>query len=309
MAGNSLYFGRYYKLTLGDDTYVTEPGKPAMDIKFDVTYARGSTARDGTVSILGLSHQAINKFISLAAKCRGDAMSQMIPVRLEAGYFSAAGIVEIFDGFAYYATITSPPNMWLNIKVSEVNPLGNKVVKLDDLAPTNLLDLCNKVLSEFSRAEGLEFEVVDKTFGQILAKEESKRIHFGECTLSDAVRKLNSEASENVLFILRTHCGVGQRILEAVDKKPERAYDGANDVLVDAQNGLLSVSGLDAVSGCVTTFLDGRYPDEMNHLVLRSELNPQGNGRYYIIKKQYVGHFMGQEWYTRYFCSAREDEG
>ena len=129
MAGSSKYFGRKYRLVLDlpDDkkyTFETKPGLPAMDIKFDVTYARGQTAREGTVSILGLGRKLINKFISLSGETRGLAMSKLVRVKLEAGYFSDTGMVEIFDGFAWYASVTAPPQMWLNIKVSEYNPLG-----------------------------------------------------------------------------------------------------------------------------------------------------------------------------------------
>lgn len=317
MAGTPIYFGRRYRLSLhipgqNPKVFEVQAGLPAMDIKFDVTYARGQTAREGTISILGLGYKTIHEFIALAGETRGYAMSRLIRVKLEAGYFSAAGMVEILNGFAWYATVTSPPQMWLNIKVSEYNPLGGKTATLGITEPLTMRNILDQVASKFTEVENnggesIAFEVVDKTQDLIVDNSQVLigPIDFGDgVTLAEAIQILNQNLSDEVLVILRSRNIDNTRIIECLDKNKQKAARG--EVMVDKDNGLLTVTGIDAVNGCITTFLDGRYQDELSHLVLQSELNKQANGRYYIIKKQYVGHFMGQEWYVRYFCSARE---
>ena len=316
MAGSN-FFGRKYRLMIKppggkETTFEVEDGKPAMDIKFDVTYARGQTAREGTVSILGLGHKTIHDIISLAAKDRGAALAERAQLRLEAGYFSGPGMVEILDGFIWYATVTSPPQMWLNLKVSEYDPMGDKKIKLQS-------DFTNRTLSEILEAlcddigdekdgMGIPYTWEDKTEDEIIELDEEKvTLNVDEkMSLGDIMTLLNSKFANKASFILNTTNSDGRRKIICLDKAPEKATRG--EIQVDKDHGLLSVTGIDAVSGCITTFIDGSCTDELSHLNLRSELNQQANGRYFIIKKQFVGHFMGQEWYTRYFCSAREDD-
>jgi hypothetical protein len=318
MAGVPIYFGRRYRLSLhipGQEPKVFEvqAGLPAMDIKFDVTYARGQTAREGTISILGLGYKTIHEFIALAGETRGYAMSRLIRVKLEAGYFTAAGMVEILNGFAWYATVTSPPQMWLNINVSEYNPLGARKVSLGITEPMTMRNILEKVASRFTEVENdggesVAFAVVDKTQDLIVDNSQDLigPIDFGgDVSLAEAIQILNQNLSDEVMVILRSRNIDKTRVIECLDKNKRKAARG--EVRVDKDNGLLTVTGIDVVNGCVTTFLDGRWEDELSHLILQSELNKQANGRYYIIKKQYVGHFMGQEWYVRYSCSAREN--
>lgn len=321
MAGTPVYFGRKYRLTLyppGQEAKVFEvqAGKPAMDIKFDVTYARGQTAREGTISILGLGHRTIHEFISLAAMARGEAMCRKVRVVLEAGYFSTAGMIQILNGFVWYATVTSPPQMWLNMKVSEYDPAGGKKTSFDRMQPLAMRPMLETVLARYSTIEGdgdaslMPFKVVDKTQDSIVdSSTETKDCPLlgkGDLTLGEAVQILSSDLSDTVSFTLRSSRIDRTRQLECLDKDKKKVAPG-KIVKVDKDHGLLSVTGIDAVNGCITTFLDGRIDDELSHMVLTSELNQQANGKYYIIKKQYVGHFMGQEWYSRYFCSAREE--
>lgn len=315
MASAPKYFGRYYKLILDPPsgkslTFETKEGKPAMDIKFDVTYARGQTAREGTISILGLSLDTMHTFLELAGMTRGKAMSELVHVRLEAGYFSSAGTVEILNGFAWYASVTSPPNMWLNIKVSEYNPMGGRAVDIKQIGPSDISSAVQSFLDNFSGSdgEGETFIVEDQTEDGIFDNSDKKiTIPGGKYTLGDAIRHLNQKVDDRIQFILKTsQDDDGVRTILAIDKDDKKATDG--EVYVDGGNGLLSVTGIDAINGCITTFIDGKWDDSMSHLNLTSNLNPQANGRYYIVKKQFVGHFMGQEWYARYFCSAREGD-
>lgn len=313
MAFGSKYFGRVYRLTLTEPgckskVFEAKEGTTPLDIKFDISYARGQTAREGTVSILGLSYPTIRSFIELAAKERGAAMNKLARVRLEVGYMSSGSTIEVIDGFAWYATVTSPPQMWLNLKVAEYNPLGAPATKLTDITPTTVKKTMESVLAKFNKVEEETFKLVDRTEDQLVDKEDKEgtrlEIDFGadKITLREVIEKFNI-ASPSMYFIIRKNRNSGVRNVEALDKAPDKATPG--NIYVDKDNGLLSVTGIDAVNGCITTFIDGNFDDYLSHLVLKSELNPQANGTYYIIKKQYVGHFQGQEWYIRYFCSDR----
>ena len=311
---SSKYFGRAYRLTLqepkgGTTVFETKDGLPAMDIKFDVTYALGQTAREGSVSILGLTHERIHKYIDLAAMERGAALKQRMKIMLEVGY-ATGETVEVLNGFVWYATVTSPPQMWLNMKVSEYDPMGSKAIEapiVTQKVPMRqiLQEVCDAISDE-DNGEGIPCEFADMTEDSIIDDDtDLKTIEFGtKPTIEDIISKLNS-SYDKAQFILRSRKGDDTLIIEGHDKDKMKAVSGI--VKVDGENGLLSVTGLDAVSGCITTFIDGSATDELCRLELDSKLNPQANGTYIIIKKQYVGHYMGQEWYTRYFCSARED--
>lgn len=314
---SSKYFGRAYRITFlkGNGgtiaTYQTEDGKPAMDIKFDVTYALGQTARFGTVSILGLSHEHISDYIKLATMDRGAALSQHMRVKLEVGYFSGGGkTVEVLNGFVYYATVTSPPQMWLNMNISEYDPQGSTEIVMPKVASNvtigRYLTEITDAISDKEDGEGIDCTWEDKTEDQVVeSDEEIITIELNEKEkLGGIIDKLN-KCYAKAQFLLRCRAEDNFYVIEAHDKDATKASRGT--VNVDSDHGLLSVSGLDPVGGCVTTFIDGNARDELCRLNLKSKLNPQANGTYLIIKKQYVGHFMGQEWYTRYFCSARED--
>ena len=61
------------------------------------------------------------------------------------------------------------------------------------------------------------------------------------------------------------------------------------------------------MNGDITTFLSNTDPN-LTFMTLTSQLNPQANGKYQIVKKQYVGHYAGQEWYVKYHCTARSKD-
>lgn len=308
MSASAKYFGRYYRLQIIKDGDIldiqTKPDMPAMDIRFNVSYARGQVAREGTISILGLEYKKIHEIVKLAALTRGEAMAKQVRIKLAAGYFSSAGVVQIFDGLVWNATITAPPQMWLNMQVCEYNPMGNRTVQLASQGPTDIATLCRSILKSYQAVEGIQIFFRDMTEKQICGTEIGKPMEFKDAlTLRGAIAHLNLNLSDKVLFVLRTD--KGHTFLEAYDKSTALAAQGT--VTVDKDHGLLSVSGIDCVNGTVTTFLDGQVSsDSLCHLQLRSELNQQANGTYYILRKQYVGHYMGNEWYTTYSCTARE---
>lgn len=299
---DTAYFGRYYYLRLsnGDGTlaeYYTESGKPALDIKFNVSFCRNQHCRMGTVSILGLKWETMHTFLELSAQPKGVALSKMLRVELQAGYFTTAGVTEIITGFAHYAKISSPPNMWLDLQVAEYNPAGGKTYS-GSITANTLAAVAAHVIDVFSKAEGVDFDFSDNTQDKLCS--ESKQWTFNyEGTMKEVIESMSKNLNTKVQFILKG------AVLEAYDKATEKAANGNIDV--DKDHGLLSVTGIDAVNGDVTTFLSNTDPN-LTFMTLTSQLNPQANGKYQIVKKQYVGHYAGQEWYVKYHCTARSKD-
>ena len=241
---------------------------------------------------------------------RGQAMSKLAKVKLMAGYLSAAGMVPIIDGYAWRASVTSPPNMWLNISVSECNVNGGPSIQPNIIGTLTLKQWAITLMNMFSTVEGVPISVVDRTKDSLLDKQDNEnqviKLSFTSegVTLRQAITQLNRNASKDIFFILRSSGNGKSMNLEAVDRSPYKAYD--KTIVVDKNHGLLSVSGLDAINGSITTFLDGSVDDNFSHLKLTSELNPQANGTYYITERHHIGHYQGAEWYTQYTCSAKK---
>lgn len=313
MAGESLYFGRAYRLTLegkefGSKIFETQGGLPALDIKFDVEYARGCTSREGTVSVLGLSYQTISSILALSAIDRARAYSEMIHIKLEAGYQTGAGLLDILDGYVYKATVTAPPEMWIKMKVAEYNPYCGNTIQFDsdpELMP--IRPYLDTILQKYSKIEGVQFKVVDKTRDKLLDSKVKRGISLkgNSYTLRGIIAKLSEELSPEVMFIMRTYAASGNERIIEVHAKSDKEGSTGPDIHIDKDNGLLSVTGIDAVQGTITAFLDGRCDDQLSHMVLKSQLNPEANGKYLIVRKQYVGHYRGKEWYVRYSCKDR----
>ena len=302
MAGTA-YFGRYYRLRLstGNGTlaeYYTEAGKPALDIKFDVSFCRNQHCRMGTVSILGLKWETMHTYLQLSAKPKGEALKDKLRVELAAGYFTSAGVTEIISGFAHYASITAPPQMWLNLKVAEYNPDGGKKCSDTITGCKTIAALAKKVMGRFAQAEGVQFDFADHTQDHICTEDKSYSFTYDGC-LKEVIEKMSKELDDRVTFILKG------AVLEAYDVPLEKACKG--NIEVDKDNGLLSVTGIDAVNGEITTFLANKDPN-LPFMTLKSELNPQANGKYQIVKKHFVGHYAGPEWYVRYHCTARSKD-
>ena len=84
---------------------------------------------------------------------------------------STAGAVEILNGFIWYGTFTSPPNMWITLKVSEVNVLGGKAVEIVQSKEVPLLEFMQYVCQQYHNVEGVPFSLYDNTEDQILEDE------------------------------------------------------------------------------------------------------------------------------------------
>ena len=78
MASKNRYFGRKYRLHIDcngfSKDYNSDETDTPMDIKFDVSYANGQMAREGTVSVLGLNRETIQNILPLSADKRGEEM-------------------------------------------------------------------------------------------------------------------------------------------------------------------------------------------------------------------------------------------
>lgn len=301
---DTLFFGRKYELTIGGTgasgateatTFVSELGKPAMDIKFDLGYKIGAPISTGHISILGLSKARINSILELAALDPGVARQQHLPIKLVAGYHSAAGTVDIFRGFVVYATVTSPPNMWLNMEVSEVNPRSGIAIDCNVSGEPTVAELIETLIQRANDAGDVspyQYEFVDQTYGEKCSTNRIANFMGGQTTLQDAVGKLSQQISKFARLMIR---GL---YVEAYDIS---ADDKDNDIInIDGDHGLLSVSGITNKLATVTTFIQNR-PTALKYFNLVSKLNPHANGIYYIPMIEYKGHFAGPEWYVTYY--------
>lgn len=332
MATSYKYFGRYYHLVIEQDgkdgkkellNAETLPGKPALDIKFSTSYPRGAglNARQGEISVLGLSFEKMTNITRLAALDKGRALSERIRVKLDAGYFSSAGRSSIFDGIIWNASLTSPPEMWLTMQVSEINPFGPKLLEEEDIKKgkrsplkeryESIVALMNDIALYYGEKEGIDLRFQDmrkdKSIGNGL-KGFHTPTELNSCTLKEALTFLSGNLASNWMFLLtRASDGTSgkmARVIEGYAKDDNTQYDSRN-IIVDADHGLLSVSGISVLGGEVTTFLN-KSSDAISHLKLTSKLNPHANGRYFILNTTHKGHYEGNEWYTTYNCTARE---
>lgn len=304
MASDQRFYGRYYTLKIGKDagdTFSTMDTFSPLDIKFKVNTAKVQKFREGEISILGLSHKRISKFLKLAALGRGRALKEMMPVSLEAGYGSKESVVQIINGYAHYGSVTPPPNMWLNLKVAEYNPFGGAEITLPANTANStkkVREVVNEIIKRINEANGTNFpDLMDYTQGGICSIIKCKEIEAKKVTINGAMDFMNNNLANDVTFT------VDNGKIVAYDKGDKVAAGNAQ--VIDKNHGLLSVSGVDAVNGCITTFLQDSSPNVMTKIKLTSELNPQANGEYVLLRKEYEGHYAGPEWYTRFYCSAR----
>ena len=304
------YFGRAYRLTLSSPRYgtrvwVTKKDEPALDIKFHLKFAKDQYSMEGTVEILGLSWKSIVEIIATSAEARGDALAMQLRCKLEVGYFTNTGVIEVIDGYVYFASVSSPPNMWLKMEVTEYNEYAAKYVSFDkDFEPMPIRDLLTTIFGKFAEKENVQIKLLDKTQEKLLDKQEPVKLslHGDAYVLKRMIVYLSGELSDKIWFAMRTYASDdGIRIIEAYDKDLSKGV--GTPVPLDLDHGLLSVSGLSVKNATVTTFIDARCDNQISHAILKSQLAPQANGRYLVTQKEYVGHFAGKEWYVRYFCT------
>lgn len=285
------YFGRCYKLELGDKLkFETEMDKAALDIRFSVTRALEGKETKGSVSILGLSLDTMQPFMDLAAMEQGTAWKQRMRIKLFAGYYGT-GMVPIIDGYAIRASITAPPEMWLNIIVNEA-PVGGLRVTPSIPFSSDPIPI-GKVAKQIFEQFGMGFQ--DLTEDKL--SEKVKISSFGEgepITLDTAIAKISEYAEWSLVL--------EQKVVWAYDKNQNKS--GKAKVQINKNTGLLAVDGITVTDGIVTARLQVQDM-RLGRLVLKSELNKQANGEYKVTKIDYVGHFRGNEWFTRYHCTNR----
>lgn len=309
------YFGRWYRLTLtkGEDSgdngrkkkeevFEVSETTPAMDIKFKVNYARAQTAKNGTISILGLGLKTIQMYTQLAAMDKGKALKQALHVKLEAGYLKGEQFT-IFDGYATSATCGTPPELWLNIEVWEYNPYSNKQVEVSAMLKSDkrtVADAANQIVKAINESEGTKLTFEDATEDNICKQLKVPELDKITGSTKDVIAKMNEAIKGDVMFSLHD-----QHIF-AYDKSDEKSPKEAPLVL-SKDTGLLSVDGINPVNGCVTTFLK-KPTRKIARVTVKSELNPHASGTYVLIRVEHVGHFNGREWYTKFHCSGRVQE-
>ena len=315
------YFGRYYHLKISDKYGMTlldaetYRNAPALDIRFNVNFARGQICRDGTISVLGLQHSTITEILYLAAEARGKAMSEQVRCTLDAGYFSEAGWMNIIDGYIWTATVTSPPTMWLNMSIAEygvdggATPQSCKVTVCPNISEESVQKVGEKVAEIYSEVEGVKIKFEDKTQDQLCSQKSWKSLdNIGSKTLKSIVEQMSNSLHDSITFGLKRNSSRGNPdgalVIGAYDKDPAKAWS-KRPIIVDKDNGLLSVSGISVTNATVSTFITENAADLM-YLNLISEINPHANGTYIITKIGHIGHYEGNEWYTQYTCSGKK---
>jgi len=293
-------FGRWYKIKIGPFEYEVQKGKPAYNIKFDINFARAGIYREGSISILGLSLSTMAPILALTTMDKPRAISdENNIVSLEAGYLDGPHI-EIFKGCVWEASVTSPPEMWLNLQVKSIEKTcivqKTKEFKVKD-PPWKKKEIATGLIELFEAPGGGKYGFEDKTTAKIGDVETVRAFGNGnQWTLTSAVEAINGLSA-------RWQCVLDGNYLKAYNRNiTEPSING--DIKVSKDTGLLAVSGITVTNADVTTFLDDPNPDLCN-LLLQSEKNKEANGKYLILRKRFQGHFEGPEWYTIYNCSNR----
>lgn len=289
-------FGRIYKLELsrGNGKLLTIDNSKSgdcYDIKFDVSLSHEAQVREGRVSILGLSRQSMENYLSLSSLNPGQARKKMVRCKLQAGYLDT-GMVDIIDGYAYYATISMPPRIWLDINVSEANVICGEKFQTPILKEKKISGIASTVLRKY----GDTFSFVG-TNKDVL----EKKSYFPGRLLDErcAIRTLNTLGDWSLVKEGNVVYGYNASP-SGVDCNTSLGNPTINE---DA--GLLGVSGISNFGCTVTTFLSAKVKG-LSRMTLQSSVNKQANGNYLVISKRYRGHYMGNEWHTVLECVGKK---
>ena len=295
MAGGAdKFFGRVYELTLGNQTFraSTNPNADALDIKFKVERCPEARTQKASVSILGMSMENMMKFLKLATMEQGKALKENLKVMLMAGY-DKTGLACIVDGVAATASITQPPEIWLNITVLEGSYQDEDILYhfKDDNNPVNLMELCKLVCGKY----GYAFN--DKSNGKANGVTVSSYGTGRPMTLKEALDELSNDADWNLTADAHT------KQVFAYPKSDHEPPDN-DEITMDAENGLIRVGGI-SVNACeITAFLQPNPSGQgkFSKLRLKSEFNSHANGVWLFNGITQIGHYRGQEWYTIFKC-------
>lgn len=302
---------RKYILTIDGKTFETpdpdekDPEKQyALDIRFDISFPSeaGGACRSGTIAILGLSEKMRNRFLELSTLSGDAAFAKQLSVDLAAGYDDGR-FVRVFSGYAYGATTSAPPDMWLNLQVQEFNASGGKVVKFTKLAKKGVKykigKLAEELIGNFEDSNGNKIGFVDLTTGKKNVGSQTIA-SFGSgngYNIKSAVIAIN-DMSKDWTVVLRGNS------LYAYPN--EISFESGKDSSADLTvvDNPLSVTGINVKNATITVFLSEGC---LHHgrLKLVSKLNPQANGTYRVTNKRFIGHYQGNEWYTQYTCTDR----
>lgn len=285
---SSFFYKRTYSLTITDELSGWSRTYTELDIKFQIKRAITQTAFQSTISILGLSVEDINRLTVTATSMFSDAMRMRKKVELSAGYNGDNTL--IYRGYIVSATVTSPPEMWLTMTAVNYYDVGDELgdhyivkgTKLVDVIDyfANVMDMVPNT-SKFSKGD-LKINGFSTTGGK-----------------SNIIRDLNALYNGWVVYE-----DLGNLI--ATDLKYNKMDDQEEEAVeLDRNNGLLAISNVTFYGVQVTTFLQD-IPLFASRFRLTSELMPSANGIYRIKEREFIGHYRGNEWFSKFTGVIKE---
>lgn len=277
---NKVYWNRVGHVEIADSNNNLIPYY-GLDFKFNIQKF-GHIYVEFDVSVLGLSLDSIKDLTVLGPQ---QAMEKRREIRVFAGY-EDGGEVEIARGSIWYARPTNPPEMWMNFK-------------------------CRKYLDFDSTIQGVSRIEKDKTrwdafnaMADILdltplweAQRVDKQEKLGAAVNFNGQNKLHIADQFAKRFGLIIYEDDG--CLIAQDKDIAENGGGGNTHTLDMDHGLLSIGNIDLFGGDITARLNDSYK-LFDWIQLDSIIIPDANARYLVTAKNLIGHFRGNEWFTRY---------
>ena len=245
-----------------------------LDFTFKVKKI-GSIYVEFDCGILGLNMESINRLTTLGPNEARDAMTQ---IKVFAGY-EDEGEVEIARGYVLYAKPTNPPEMWMNFHCLKY--LGRRII---------------------GKYDEKDFSTTKKAFAEI-----AKMLELNPVWKSRQADRPISHFDIGGKIVEKAAYDFGQKFGLVVyeDDGSLIARDKVNPELGNTrtismeEGGLLSIGNIDIFGGDITTRLDDSIK-LFDKIRLEPRFIPKATAEYYPIEKQLVGHFRGNEWFTKY---------
>lgn len=251
-----------------------------LDFKFRIQKI-GHIYTEFDVSILGLSRETINELTVLGPE---QARKLNRQVRVFAGYGDQES--EIARGCIWYAKPTVPPEMWMNFKCMKFLDFKDPVQNVDPVE------------------SGKKIEDVFKRIGQILGLTPDWR-----ATSVDKTKKITADYCFNgkrklmIPELFAQDFGVvvyeDDGLIIAQDNPNVQMPPQHGNHELDMEHGLLGLGNIDIFGGEVTARLNDSYK-LFDYVNLTSMLIPKASGKYLLTEKTLVGHFRGEEWFSKY---------
>lgn len=282
---SSRFFKRTYELTITDEASGWSKTFTDLDIRFNIKRYKTQTAFKAEIGVLGLSHEDINRISVTATSMWYEALRMRKTITLSAGYDGNNSL--IFKGFIVNAVPTSPPEMWLNMTAVNYTDIGGPVYQITMAKGSTLADIANYV------AYRLDMPINADMFTQGNVRTNGMTVIGGKTEVLSALKKVyrNWNVYEDLGILV-------------VTDQPLDASKGGN-VEFSLKSGLLSLSNVTFYGVDVTTFLQD-VPMFTNSFSVKSEMIPSANGTYKLIGKEFVGHYRGREWFSKFIGKLKE---